>query len=496
MRKTFLKQLVMPGAAAVSPFKSWRYMKEICELEFEPLQRQRMQRMALLRELLVHSYRETDLYRSKLDEAGVNPIEVSYPRTFAKVPITGKEDLRKGFPDRQLARSHLTKWLRYSNTSGTTGRPLLLVQDVIDISYKYASILRSRVLAGIDPLSSQLRLTPNECQPCLPTGDSPEGTSPFGSERSSPSRRSSIFLFLEKQVVNPLFHKRQMLEPFWNGPADNRPVDYDGYLKKINAAEPEIFTVYPVYAMLLAKHLRRTGASPPNLAGIIDFSGGLCTPRMREFISEVFGARTAQGCGGCEFARYGASCPQDPDRMHLAESYCYVETVRNDDTLCSPGEIGNVVVTSLHSRAMPIIRLEPGDIGRIFEEPCSCGRRSRRLEHAGRIHSLIRNADGRWVTALESWDKLFFIEGLEIFQLVQKDEQNYRLRLVPEPGKKVNKVQLDETLEALLGAGAKVQLETVGNLQSERSGKLQLVKSNTYSDFRSSAIREQKVPIN
>jgi phenylacetate-CoA ligase len=496
MRKTFLKQLLMPGAAVVSPFKSWRYMKEICEVEFEPLQRQRMHRMGLLRELLVHAYRETELYRSKLDQAGVNPIEVSYPRTFARVPLTSKNDLRKDFPTRQLARSYISKWLRYSNTSGTTGRPLLLVQDVTDISYKYASILRSRVVAGIDPMSFQLRLTPNECQPCMPEGDSPVNVSLFERDRSSPSRRSALFLFLEKQVVNPLFHRRQMLEPFWSGPGDSKRVNFDDYLKKINEAAPEIFTVYPIYAVLLAKHLRRTGAQPPNLDGIIDFSGGLCTPRMREFVSEVFGARTAQGCGGCEFARYGASCPQDPDRMHLAETYCYVETVRSDGTLCAPGELGNVVVTSLHSRAMPIIRLEPGDVGRIFEEPCRCGRRSRRIEHAGRIHALIRNADGSWVSGRDIWDQLFFIEGLEIFQLVQKDEENYRLRLVPEPGAKVNKAQLDAALEQLLGSGAKVKKETVSHLQAEQSGKLQLVKSNTYNEFRTSGNCENKVPIN
>ncbi|MFT7621639.1 MAG: phenylacetate-CoA ligase [Myxococcota bacterium] len=471
-------------------------MEAMCNSEFEPLQRQRMHRMALIRELLVHSYREVELYRQGLDRAGVDPVEVSYPRNFSRVPVTSKNDLRSGFPDRQLARGYRHKALRYSNTSGTTGQPLLLIQDIKDISFKYASILRSRRVAGVDPMGSQARITPNECQPCLPDGESPSLSSPLSRDRSGPGTRASLFVFLERSVVNPFFHQRLMLDPFWLGPAISSPVDYDRWLKQVNDYEPDILSMYPLYAMILAKHIRRTGATPPRIKGMIDFSGGISTPAMRKYIEEAFGIRTAQSCGGCEFARYASSCPEDPDRMHLAESYCYVETARADGTMCSPGELGNLVVTSLHSHAMPIIRLEPGDVGRIIEEPCSCGRRSRRLEHHGRIQALIRTEDGRWVSGREVWDKLLLIRGLEMFQLVQRKPNRYLLRVVPQPDSRLDQRGLDAALEALLGKNAKIEQEITTGLKPERSGKLQLVKSCTFEAFRVQDARRQPIPVN
>ena len=63
---------------------------------------------------------------------------------------------------------------------------------------------------------------------------------------------------------------------------------------------------------------------------------------MRARIEEAFGRPTAQGCGGCEFARYGASCPEDPDRMHIAETFCYVETLRPDGTPFDENEVGTI----------------------------------------------------------------------------------------------------------------------------------------------------------
>jgi phenylacetate-coenzyme A ligase PaaK-like adenylate-forming protein len=301
---------------------------------------------------------------------------------------------------------------------------------------------------------------------------------------------------MERNLVNPFIHRRTMLEPFWLGPQESGPVDYDRYLAEITALSPEVLSMYPLYGFLLAKHIRRTGQEPPAVSDLIDFSGGLVTPRMRTLIADVFGVPTAQSCGGCEFARYAASCRSSPDYMHILEEYCYVETVRPDGELCASGELGNVVVTSLHSRAMPIIRLEPGDVARIIDDPCACGRRSRRIQHGGRIQALIRSTDKRWVTAAEVWNKLLFVPGIELFQLVQRSPQRFHLRIVPEPDRALDQDILQHELQELLGKRARVEQEIVGGICPERSGKLQLVKSTTYQDFRPKQVRTQQVPVN
>jgi len=497
MRKTFLNKLILPASSKLTPFKSWTFMQQMCALDYEPMERQRLERMSLIRDLLIHAYRETDLYRTKLDERGIEPIQVAYPNVFVQVPITTKSDLRDQFPSRQLARSHRQGWLRYSNTSGTTGHPLMLIQDVDDISQKYASILRSRQILSVDPMGSQVRITPNECQPSSPAGSRAQWTDSIGSNGNSKGRRASFFSFLERQVINPWFHRRHMMAPFWEGNHSTLSVDYDSILDQLDRIRPEILTLYPLYGLLLARHLERTGRTPPQIGGIVEFSGGVSTPRMHEYIGRYFRARTAQSCGGCEFARYGSSCLSDPNRMHLAEGYCYVEAIRPDGTLCSPGELGNIIATSLHSWAMPVIRLEPGDVGRMIEDRCECGRRSRRLEHGGRLQSLIFNGDGRWVTGAEIWDRLMFVPGVSLFQLHQKSRHQYDLLLMLENGSTLDETALSDELRHLLGEDAKVNQQIVSHLVTEASGKLQLVKSNTFEQFRAGASSQRpSVPIN
>lgn len=495
MRERVLSELVMPAAAALTPLKSWTYHEQMCAAERAPLAAQRSDQLALVRALLSHAYDETALHRDLLDAAGVAPGDVTSVAALARLPITSKSDLRSGFPDRQLARSYRNAWLRFSNTSGTTGKPLVLVQDATDIAWKYASILRSRSLADVPPMSRQTRLTPNECQPCLPSGET-SSLVPLSPDASTATRRAAAFLLLERRILNPVFHRRDMLPPFWPGGGPIGPVDHGRYLAQLRSSEPVVLTVYSLYAMLLARFMRRTGQAPPVITGILEFSGGLCTPRMRDYLSETFGARTAQSCGGCEFARYGASCTSDPDRMHLAESYACVETVRADGAPCAPGELGNVVVTNLHGRAMPIVRLEPGDVGRIVEEPCACGRSSRRIEHHGRVQAVFRNAEGRFVTDRECWDALLCLRGLELFQLRQESETRYRLALVRDVGEELDEAGLGHALETLLGRGAVVEREVVPGIVPEASGKLQLVKSATFESFRPSGSRSRPVPVN
>ena len=175
----------------------------------------------------------------------------------------------------------------------------------------------------------------------------------------------------------------------------------------------------------------------------------------------------------------------------------YHNLILNDGTLCAPGELGNLLVTSLHSWAMPVIRLEPGDVGRLVEDRCECGRRSRRLEHGGRLQSLLRNADGRWVTGTEIWDELLFVPGIDLFELEQHTPSEYTLRIVAAPDTPLDKGALSDALSNLLGEDATVNQETVTHLNTQASGKLQLVKSNTFEDFRpGSPDHRPKVPMN
>ncbi|MFH1469533.1 MAG: hypothetical protein ABIO70_34430 [Pseudomonadota bacterium] len=491
LKRALLGRVILPAAGWLGPLDSVARMEAMLAADAMPPAAREALVLQRLRELVAHAARETVHYREALAGTGLEGGDLGSLADVVRLPVTTKADLRRGFPERQLARARRGRWLRWSNTSGTTGRPLVLAQDAADISAKYASKLWSRRVAGVDPLGRVTRMTPNECQPCLPSGE--RGLS-LRSLARAPG--PTAYLFIEDALVNRLVHGRAMLPPLLQHGRLPAPWELDRCLERIETEAPDLLVIYPLFARLLARHVLASGRRPPRLPGILDFSGGLLTPAMRAQIEAGFGVRSVQCCGGCEFARYGAACPDDPDHLHLAETHCHLEILRPDGVPCAPGELGNVIVTSLHSRALPVLRLEPGDVGRLIVAPCTCGRTTRRLQHEGRVHGLLRTAEGRWVSAREVWDALLALEGVELFQLRQRSSRAYELDVLAARHEALDEEAVRGKLEGLLGVGAEIALRRVESILPEASGKLQLVKSFTYEEFRVVGARRSAVPVN
>lgn len=90
-------------------------------------------------------------------------------------------------------------------------------------------------------------------------------------------------------------------------------------------------------------------------------------------VFEYYGMTEACYAGGMECAAH--------DGCHMHETDLLVEIVDPQSGRVLPdGEEGEVVITSLLRRGMPLIRYRTGDISRILPEPCPCGSVLRRLE--------------------------------------------------------------------------------------------------------------------
>ena len=73
------------------------------------------------------------------------------------------------------------------------------------------------------------------------------------------------------------------------------------------------------------------------------------------------------------------------DGLHIAENHILVETVDvNTGEILPPGEVGELVFTTLRKHARPLIRFRTGDIGRIDNTKCKCGRTHGRIHINGR----------------------------------------------------------------------------------------------------------------
>jgi len=64
---------------------------------------------------------------------------------------------------------------------------------------------------------------------------------------------------------------------------------------------------------------------------------------------------------------------------HVLEDLIFIEILDENEIPVSPGTVGELVITTLKTEAIPLIRFKTGDICACFVETCPCGRLSPRL---------------------------------------------------------------------------------------------------------------------
>ncbi|WP_167512375.1 phenylacetate--CoA ligase family protein [Oceanidesulfovibrio marinus] len=98
---------------------------------------------------------------------------------------------------------------------------------------------------------------------------------------------------------------------------------------------------------------------------------------LRQELEDAFGMRVRQGYGTADLGCAAYEC-RELTGMHVSPR-CWVEICDSATGRPVPtGEIGEVVVTPF-TRAYPLLRLATGDLSRIVDDVCPCGRTSPRL---------------------------------------------------------------------------------------------------------------------
>jgi phenylacetate-CoA ligase len=493
MRKYFLKKIILPLSSRLTANKGWRYYNHYIRADFDPVEARRERQWQRVLNVVRHAYQHVPFYRKKYDQAGVHPKDIKCEADFRRLPVITKKELRENFPRQVIADNYPPRFMRYSNTSGTTGASLILVHDHDDINYKYASKLRSWHLMGCDIGDSVVRLTPNECQPCLPTGESPDiGILEylrmfFGNHAH---QRQAYYIFVERRITNKLLNNRRFPPPLT---PDFSDTDLRNYIDVICSFKPRIISGYPLYLYLLAKFIQKNHISIPPPQGL-DLTAGLSSPAMRRFIGEQFSSGVFQSYGGCELGRVASSCAQSAGRMHILEEQCYMEFIHSNGEPARPGELANIIMTALNSYGMPFIRYEHGDVGEYFEDPCPCGRTTRLMLVEGRLQDLILAANGKAIPSREILDLSLGHPGIKLFQLIQRAPDQFDFKFVKDaPEADMDLEKICDALKAVLGPGADIRPQSVDYIRSASSGKYRLVRSSTYEPFR--CVSEPQTPL-
>lgn len=173
------------------------------------------------------------------------------------------------------------------------------------------------------------------------------------------------------------------------------------YAEALRTYGSQWITGYPSAIGALAEGALDAGVQPVPLTSAI-VSGDTLSAGMRASIEQFFKCRCFDNYGQSEGVCVAMECAHG--RMHVVSSVGVLEILREDGSSCEPGEVGEMVATSLMNEAMPLVRYRLGDMAAWSEEcACPCGSPEpiiRSIE--GRTDDYLVTEDGRRIGRLST----------------------------------------------------------------------------------------------
>ncbi len=192
-----------------------------------------------------------------------------------------------------------------------------------------------------------------------------------------------------------------------------------GYVKSIKLFGSRFLESYVSAAYLMAKVIDKFRLEPPRLDGVIIGAERLLD-FQREQIQESFQCPVYNRYGCSEFMNISCECERQ-EGQHINYDNLWVEVVDEDDNPVWEEE-GDIVVTDLNNRSMPLIRYRIGDRGVMTRRRCSCGSSFPLLrEVAGRSSETIKTRRGPEYTSIYLAWKFRDIPGVFRYQVVQRN---------------------------------------------------------------------------
>lgn len=350
-------------------------------------------------------------------------------------------------------RGHPTAFLRSDkalvprftfHTSGSTGTPIVTYWSAEEMRKSMAvREARSTGWAGVSFRLPRVTFSGRMVEP------EPESHGPF-----------YRFNAVEKQVYLSAFHLR--------------PDTAKDYVNALRKHKVRWGTGYAVSYYLLARFILEAKLPPLHLDAVITTSEKL-TPHMRDVMSQAYGCRIYEEYGTVENCLFASEC--EAGRLHVSPDVGIIQILRPDGSACEPGEIGEVVATSLLRIHHMLIRYRVGDLACWDPEACPCGRKMPVIKDVvGRLEDIVVGRDGRRLVRFHSvfTDQPNVREG----QVVQKSADHLVLRIVGTASFSEHDCRsLISRTERRIGPGVKVEVEQVETIARNKAGKFKAVLS-------------------
>lgn len=388
---------------------------------------------------LAHAYETSPFHRERLAAAGFRPGAPLDWAGFRRLPRLARRDVQEHGRALASARVPPEHGRVYSSeTSGSTGSPITYYATDVSQFFWRAFTLRDHLWHRRD-LSGKLAAIRPKIEARSVSGWGPS--------------------------TDVAFH---------TGPCAtlNVGTDIDVQLDWVAREAPAylISNAHNVYG--LAQRSLERGVSLPSLREARTF-GGVVLPEAREAVRRAWNVPLTDIYTAEEVGYMALQCPEHA-HYHLQPESVLVEVLGDAGNACGPGEIGKVVVTTLHNFAMPLVRYEIGDYAEAGP-PCPCGRGLPVIARIlGRQRNLMTMPNGarRWPSfPSDKWSHLAPVRQL---QLVQKSVDEIVVRVVaPRSLTPAEKGALVAALQKSLGHFFRMPVEEVAEIPRAVSYKFE-----------------------
>jgi len=420
--------------------RTFAIVKELEATQRRPRAEIETLQLARLRGLLAAAYEHTPYWRGVMDECGVRPESVASLADLGRMPLLDKATLR----DRrdELVWREEGPRLKLIRTSGSTNEALQFYTNSNREAAINAARIRGHRWIGVNKGDREVYF--------------------WGSpvELHSQDRAKQVRDWL---VNEPLTNGFEITE-------DAIP----RYVAQWMRWRPRCIFGYPSSFLLMANMAARAGIDLKELGRrgvrVICTTSEMLGEVNRRIISEAFGLPVYDSYGLREAGLVGHECRHAT--MHTMDEQVILETVDPQTLRPTDGE-GELVVTSLISRVMPVIRYRTGDIVRLSRAACPCGLSLRRIEiSGGRVADFVVTNQGKWVAGYFLIYICRSINGVVKFQAIQDTPGEVRISLVVDgafPPDGIERVRA--AVRARLASDDRIDVRIVDDIAPAPSGK-------------------------
>jgi phenylacetate-CoA ligase len=384
-----------------------------------------------------HAVNNVPYYRELFRRYGMDPEDVRSIKDLQHIPFLTKADVLREQSD--LIAKNIRGPKLAIKTSGSTGTPLTILQNLDAVTRENAFIWRQLLWTGF--------------------------------------KRGERRVWLRGDMIVPI---DQRDPPYWRFDRTSNMLmmssyhisdtNFQHYIRALESFDPVLIQAYPSAIALLASFLDSRGKEYEgrSLRAVVTSSETL-RPDQRAVVERRLGCRIFDHYGAAE--RVALICTCEYGNHHLMVDYSYVELIETDD-----GSV-EIVGTGFNNWLMPFLRYRTGDLVVMANDACAClcERHFPLVEQVeGRRDDYIMTADGRKITRL---GHVFTgLNNIVEAQLVQDQVGEVCVYVVPkEHFSDTDKAEIRDKVSQRLGSEIRTTIQLVPKIVRGRNGKFRTV---------------------